>query len=115
MNAGCYLDIWLTRHHKGTTFDIFEIDYYSDGSPNYIDLPTFDTDVAFVSLVDNRLQVGLLVGTGFDYQITEKVKVFTEVRYLYSLSGLTKDSSQKDLYNKYNRTIVCQLGAMYCF
>ena len=54
----------------------------------------YDNNLDIANSVDSRIQIGLLVGTVFEYQITKEVKAFKEIRYLYSLTCLSKTSSQ---------------------
>jgi hypothetical protein len=107
LNAGGYIGVWLNSRRKGklfeSTFDVWNPDdtYYYE----------YDEKVEFDRTRDNRLDAGLLLGIGVQYE-WKPVTFFIEGRYHYGLTDLQKDYMYGQI-PRINDTAAVTLGVLF--
>lgn len=105
LSTGGYVGCWLSSRMQGVEPRIFY-----DGNHSYVWV--FDEKVAFDSRRDNRFEAGIMIGVGLQYEVTKRIGVFAEGRYLHSLTDMQKAYMLKQI-PRYNRTFGFRIGAMF--
>ncbi len=105
LNTGAYVGYWASSKTDG---------YYTSCLLEGYTQITFSESVEFDSRKDNRFEAGALLGIGLEYDITDKIGCFVEVRYMYSLTDMQKDYMINQ-YPRYNSTMLTLAGVMYRF
>lgn len=72
----------------------------------------YDQPYQFNSTVDNRLELGVIIGGGLSYQIRENGKIFIETKYFDATTDQQKNY-QQGLVPKYNETYTFSVGYLY--
>ncbi len=72
----------------------------------------YDEPYQFNSIVDNRIELGGIIGGGIKYQFRENGKIFVETKYYYATSDQQK-KYQQGLVPKYNETYSFSVGYLY--
>ena len=72
----------------------------------------FDEPYQFNSNVDNRLELGVIIGVGLSYQLKENGKLFIETKYIDATTDQQK-KYQQGLVPKYNETYSFSVGYLF--
>lgn len=106
--GGGYVGYWLRSHRKGQSYSM-TYSMYDEKESN-----TFDEDMEFSQVRDNRFDAGLTWGAGLSGVIAKKIEIGAEIRWYYGLTDIQKQY-MKNLNPRYNTTMVIQGGVGYWF
>lgn len=113
-DAGVYAGAWLHSWREGTTYETFteETANASGSILTIYEAYRYSEPYEFDSTRDNRFDVGLLVGAGLQYQVSDLVALTLTCRYYYGLTDMQRNY-MRNQYPRYHNTIVTNIGVMF--
>lgn len=108
VNAGAYVGYWVSSKTKGNQLQYF----YEVIDPDAMAPYHFNEKVPFDSRRDNRLDGGVMMGLGLEYQLTPQIQLSVEGRYYRGLTDLQKNYMLNQIH-RYNDTFILQAGCMF--
>ncbi len=72
----------------------------------------YDEKYQFNTIVDNRIELGLIIGGGISYELNENGKIYIDTKYYYATTDQQKNY-QQGLVPKYNETYAFSVGYLY--
>ena len=99
--AGGYAGYWLKSHRSGVSYPITDVNTDK----------TFDEDVPFNEVRDNRFDAGFVWGAGVSAEIS-RFELEVDVRWYYGVTDIQKNY-MRHLNPRYNTTLVFQGGISY--
>jgi hypothetical protein len=115
LKPGIYGAWWMAARTKGVIPNL--LNYYTGVNNNgsttdYFILTPYNGKYTFQPDKDRRFEFGWLAGAGIVYHLSNRVSLFTEGRYYYSLTDQQKDHTT-DHTAAYNQTMVICAGALF--
>jgi hypothetical protein len=114
-NAGFFYGYWLAAKERGKMPDIFSATETGNGSgqaTSTIQYAGFDQKYPLNNTIDNRSELGWLVGAGVQKQFRQQYIVYASLRLYESLSQQQKNYILGQI-PQYNEVLSFSMGAMY--
>lgn len=110
VNLGGYFSYWINASTEGQYLNLSSItgvDNSDDDNYTTIETEGFSSN-------DNRYNLGLLGGIGFEFQLKEYLKLAFETRITQDITSLYK-TDQTQAVDEFNQSIETNLSLMYSF
>ena len=122
LDLGIYAAYWQSSRIKGAMPNILNQPPYGTYINNSDTLSSsifqdynaykYDENYQFNKIVDNRIELGVIIGGGISYQVDESSKVYVEAKY-YDATTDQQKNYQQGLVPKYNETYSFSIGYLY--
>lgn len=118
LNLGGYAAYWMSGRQKGVVPNMFDPLPYEDanGIEHYLGeiagAYPYNEKHVFNGRRDNRLELGLMAGTGISYAFSGSSSFFVEARYYRGLTDLQKNYMINNS-PRYNDTYLLQAGYLF--
>jgi len=114
LNAGVYGAWWMNGTIKGTMANVLNQAEGAGGSSiyNFSQSYSYQENYSFNKVKDNRFEFGWVAGLGLEYELGDKIKIFSEGRLLYSFTDQQKKYSLNQV-PRYNTTVGLNAGVLF--
>jgi len=122
LDLGAYAGYWSSSQIKGAMPNILNQPQYGTYINNSNTLSStifqdynaynYDEKYQFNPIVDNRIELGLIIGGGISYQVNDNGKLYIDTKYYYATSD-QQNNYQQGLSPRYNETYSFSVGYLY--